>query len=285
MFWNRAFALLLIGFLYGCNAVQTIPVQNLEVSPVGTAVQFFYETQGGKAEGYLIRPKGYGPFPLMVLLHGHSWRRVGARRIIPVAEKFSADLCYASLAISLPGYGMTEVAGNAGNNDRDIITRVVLDGISKVNVLPWVDGTRVMLYGFSRGATFAATLAGKVQGLRSIVLHSGAYDIGRLYRNTPSTWVRRSLNPNGEINPSLFSVLPEVSDWTAPTLILHGAKDQLIPTSQSLLLRDQLATSGKPHRFVIFSNAGHRLPLKGVREEVLSFLNQHIGSACLVNDP
>ncbi|MFQ5902842.1 MAG: alpha/beta hydrolase family protein [Candidatus Binatia bacterium] len=284
MCWKRGFAIFLISLFYGCNTAQTIPVQNLEASPAGTAVQFFYKSQGGNAEGYLIRPKGNGPFPLVVLLHGHSWRREGAKRIIPVAEKFSTNLCYASLAISLPGYGMTKVAGDR-NRDRDIIARVILDGISKVSGLPWVDGTHVMLYGFSRGATFAATLAGKVQGLRSVVLHSGAYDIGRLYRDTSSAWVRRTLNPNGEVKPHLFSVLPEVSGWTAPTLILHGAKDQLVPTSQAFLLRDRLATLGKPHRFVIFPHADHRLPPKGVREEVLSFLNQYIGSACLLNDP
>ncbi len=275
---KRLFLLVLISLFYGCNAVQTIPFQSLETSPPGTVVQFFYESQGGQAEGYLIRPKGDGPFPLMVLLHGHSWRREGASRVIPVGEQFSTELCYASLAISLPGYGMTDIPGH--NDNREIIRRVVVDGISKVRELPWVNPKRVMLYGFSRGAVFAATLAGKVDGLRSVVLHSGAYDIGRLYKDTPSQWVRRSINPNGESNPRLFSVLPEVSNWNAPALILHGGNDQLVPTNQAYLLRDRLRALGKPHRLVLFPDAGHRLPLNGVREEVLSFLTQHVGSAC-----
>ncbi|MBI4489610.1 MAG: alpha/beta fold hydrolase [Deltaproteobacteria bacterium] len=277
MFWKPCLALLLISLFYGCNTVQNVPLQNLEHSPEGTAIQFFYETQGGKAEGYLVRPKGHGPFPLMVLLHGHSWRGDGAERLIPVAEQFSTELCYASLAISLPGYGRTEVSED---NNTDTTMRVLLDGISKVTDLPWVDRNRVMLYGFSRGALFAATLASKIHLLRVVVLHSGAYDLPRLYRDTPSQWVRRSLNPNGETNPSLFSVLPEVPDWNAPTLLLHGGNDQLVPTSQAFLLRERLEASGKAHRFVIFPDAGHRLPLDRVRHEVLSFLSQHVGSAC-----
>ena len=283
LIWKNCIVYVLIGSLYGCSFIQTIPVNSLEASPTGRVVQFLYESQGGMAEGYLIRPIGIGPFPLIVLLHGDSWSREGATRVIPVAEQFSNKLCYASLAISLPGYGKTEVASNG--DTREITTKVVADGISKVRGLPWVDPKRIMLYGFSRGALFAAKLASEISGLTGLVLHSGAYDIDRLYQDTPSNWVRQSINPNGEARPPLFSILPEVSSWPAPALILHGAKDQLIPMNQALLLRDQLRALGKPHRFVIFPDAGHRLPLNEVRDEVLSFLNQNVGSACRVNDP
>jgi dipeptidyl aminopeptidase/acylaminoacyl peptidase len=270
-------ALFLAGLISGCNLVQTTSVQDLHLSSSGTAVQFFYESLGGKVEGYLVRPAGDGPFPLMILLHGHTWMRDGARRLIPVAQLFSSDLCYASLALSLPGYGKTEVAGD---DDKEAATRVLLDGISKASQLPWVDRDRLMLYGFSRGAVFAAALAGKVRGLRGLVLHSGAYDIGRLYKETESAWVRRSISPNGDSDPALFSVLPEVSQWTAPTLILHGARDQIVPVNQAFLLRDQLKTLGKAYHLVLFPDAGHRLPLHGVKEAVLSFLTQQVGTGC-----
>jgi dipeptidyl aminopeptidase/acylaminoacyl peptidase len=275
---RSALAPVLAVFIYGCATLPIISLQELADAPVGGAAQFFYDSEGGRAEGYLIRPRGEGPFPLMVLLHGHSWRGDGATRLLPVAEQLSKELCYASLAISLPGYGMTEVPGD--KDDKETISRVVLDGISTVGKLPWVDRKRMMLYGFSRGAVFAATLAGKVRGLRSVVLHSGAYDLPRLYQETPSPWVRRSLNPNGESNPHLFSIIPEVSAWTAPTLILHGGNDHLVPTNQAYLLRDRLQALRKPFRFAIFPEAGHRLPADGVKEEVLSFLSENVGSAC-----
>lgn len=279
MIWKRFLPLIFVGGLFGC--IQTVPLRNLAASPAGTTIQFFYESQGGKAEAYLIRPEGSGPFPLMVLLHGDSLVRAGAQRVIPVAEQLSRELCYASLAISLPGYGSTEIGGDS---DRNIIAGVVLDGIAQVHELPWID-KGVMLYGFSRGAVFAATLADKIHSLRGVILHSGAYDLTRLYKDTSAQWVRKSLNPNGESNPYLFNILPEVPHWTAPTLILHGGKDQLIPTNQALLLRDRLEALGKPFRFAIFPEAGHRLPADGVKEEVLSFLTQNVGSACRTNGP
>lgn len=280
MIWRRFLPFIFVFILFGC--IRTIPLRNLAGLPVGTAIQFFYESQGGKAEGFLIRPKGSGPFPLIVLLHGDSWLRAGAEKVIPIAEQFSTGLCYASLAISLPGYGMTEIEGE---RDKDIIDGVVLDGITKVSELPWIDSKSVMLYGLSRGAVFAATVVGKIHGLRAVILHSGAYDINRLYQDTSAQWVRRSLNPNGEARPHFFNILPEVSKWTAPTLILHGDDDHLVPTNQAYLLRDRLEALGKPFHVAIFPGAGHRLPMDGVRDEVLSFLSEKVGSACPATGP
>ncbi len=269
--------------IYGCVALPIVTVEEIADTPMGGAAQFFYQTQGGRAEGYLIRPAGDGPFPLVVLLHGHSWSGEGATRLLAAADQFSRELCYSSLAISLPGYGGTEVPGD--KDDKEMINQVVLDGISAVGKLSWVDAKRVTLYGFSRGAVFTATLANKVPGLRGVILHSGAYDLKRLYTDTSAQWVRQSLSPNGDGNPRLFSVLPEVPQWNAPTLILHGGNDQLVPTNQAYLLRDHLAALGKPFRVAIFPEAGHRLPVKEVHDEVVSFLSQNVGSACRTTAP
>lgn len=245
-------------------------------------VQFFYESQGGTVEGFLSRPPKSGRFPLMVLLHGHNWARSGAQQVVPIAEKFSQELCYASLAISLPGYGLTRVAGS--DADSDVVAGVVLDGITKVAQLPWVDRTKIMLYGFSRGASFAAIVTGRIPELRGVILHSGAYDLMRLYLTTSNLWLRRLMNPYGKANPALFNVLADTPNWTAPTLILHGARDEVIPALQATLLRDRLEALGKPHRFVLFPDSGHRLPPTGVKGEVLAFLEKHVGSGCL-SDP
>lgn len=268
----------LLCFIAACNNPPVLSPTLGRDSPA-KSVQFFYESRGGTVEAFFSRPEAEGHFPLMVLLHGHSWFRTGAKQIVPVAEQFSKELCYASLAISLPGYGMTHVPGS--DADAETIAEVILDGIANVKRLHWVDNNRVMLYGFSRGASFAAIVASRIPRLQSIVLHSGAYDITRLYRDTSSPWLRRLLNPNGEARPSLFNAIAVVSDWRAPTLILHGGKDQVIPASQALLLHNQLAALRNPHRFVIFPDSGHRLPPDGVKKEVLSFLKQHVGSGCL----
>lgn len=264
-----------------CNGSPSLSARDFSGSD-GSAVQFFYQSQEGTVEGFLTRPLRDGRFPLMVLLHGHNWARAGAQQVVPIAEQFSRELCYASLAISLPGYGSTQVPGS--DTDGNVIAQVVLDGIAKAAEFPWVDGRNIMLYGFSRGASFAAIVAGRIPDLQSVVLHSGAYDLMRLYHNTPNLWLRRLMNPNGKAAPALFNALAETPNWTAPALILHGGRDKVIPPAQAALLRDRLAALGKPHCFVIFPDADHRLPPTGVKGEVVAFLEKHVGSGCL-SDP
>src|SRR5262247_2802441 len=103
------FAVLSIFFLVACNATTTISIEALRDTPGGGTTRFVFPTSGSNAEAYLTRPAGPGPFPLMILLHGHNLGSVGARSIVPEAEAFASDLCFAGLAVSLPGFGATEV--------------------------------------------------------------------------------------------------------------------------------------------------------------------------------
>ena len=261
--------------LVACNAAKTISIDALVDVPPGITSRFVFPTSGSNAEAYLIRPAGPGPFPLMILLHGHTLGSIGAGSMVQEAEAFASDLCYAGLAVSLPGYGATEVRPGI---DPKITLDVVLDAVSLIKNLPWIDSKRFYLYGFSRGAFFTSMLANRIEGVEGIVLHSGAYDLNRLYQETP--WFRSLLNPGGEQNPKLISILPEVSTWHAPTLVLHGGKDSLISVQQANLLRDSLEAAQKPYRFVLYPDNGHRLPVEDVRKKATAFLEENSGSAC-----
>jgi dipeptidyl aminopeptidase/acylaminoacyl peptidase len=211
----------------------------------------------------------------MILLHGHTLGSLGGETVVPEAEAFASGLCYAGLAVSLPGYGETEVRPGT---DPKITLDVVLDALSLMKNLPWIDSKRFYLYGFSRGAFFTSLLANRIEGIQGMILHSGAYDLKRFYQESP--WFRSLLNPTGEENPKLISILPEVSTWYAPTLVLHGGKDPLVSVQQANLLRESLEAAGKPYRFVLYPNNGHRLPAEDVRKITTAFLEENSGSAC-----
>jgi len=266
--------------LFACNAAKTISIEALVDVPPGVTSHFLFPSSGSNAEAYLTRPTGPGPFPLMILLHGHTLGAIGAKSIVSEAEAFASDLCYAGLAVSLPGYGATEVPPGT---DPKITLNVILDAVSLVEKLPWIESKRFYLYGFSRGAFFTSLLVNRIEGIEGIVLHSGAYDLNRFYQEAP--WVRSLLNPSGEANPKLISILPEVSTWHAPTLVLHGGKDFLVPVQQANLLRDSLEAAKKPYRFVLYPNNGHRLPPEDVRKKATAFLEENSGSACRTSAP
>jgi dipeptidyl aminopeptidase/acylaminoacyl peptidase len=271
-----SFTALCILYLVACNSTKRISIQALRDTSAAVTSRFVFPTSGSNAEAYLTRPAGLGPFPLMILLHGHTFGSIGgAESVVPEAEAFASDLCYAGLAVSLPGYGGTEVPPGL---DPEITLNVVLDGVTLVKKLPWIDSKRLYLYGFSRGAFFSALLANRLEGVEGIVLQSGAYDLNRFYQDT--LWFRAMLNPSGEQNPRLISILPEVSTWYAPTLVLHGEKDLLVSVQQANLLRDSLETAKKPYRFVLYPNNGHRLPLEDVRKKATAFFEETSGSAC-----
>ena len=228
----------------------------------------------------MVRPRGGGPFPLVVLLHGHSLVGRGAGQVLSVAEALANEICFAAFAISLPGYGSTTVPrGSIEKSTR----QVVKDGVAIAEELSWVDSRYLLFYGVSRGATVTAAMLKDVKGVRGVVLYSGAYDLDMLYRDTSSVWVRKLLNPNGDIRPKLVNVLGEGAAWRAPTLILHGSQDTLIPVNQAFLLRDRLKAMGTPHRLVLYPNHGHFLPRASIKEETVNFLKKTAPPACPSN--
>jgi dipeptidyl aminopeptidase/acylaminoacyl peptidase len=272
---NRAFALLSL-VLLGCNSFPVVPYHKLGGLEDRQTVRFFYSSVGGQIEAYIARPRGTGPFPLVILLHGHSLRGRGAEQVLSTAETFAREICFASLAISLPGYGSSEpVQGSTEEATR----QVVKDGIAYARQIRWVDRSQVFFYGVSRGAIVAAAMLNEVEGMTGAVLYSGAYDLGRLYRETPSFWVRKILNPKGDADPKLFNLL-ESAKWRVPTLILHGEQDQIIPVNQARLLSDRLKSVGVYHDLVVYPEHGHFLPRANVRERSVKFLKAFAAPPC-----
>ena len=274
--------LVIIITLSGCANMTTMSVRDLSQIPEASTNGFLFPSADGKVEAYITRPRGPGPFPLMLMLHGHSWVGIGAERLLPAAQFFAGELCYATFALSLPGYGRSEFAGKLS---AETTRQAVLDAVALAKQLPWIDATRVYLYGFSRGAVVATALVNQIDAVKGVVLLAGAYDLPRLYQDTTSIWIRKLLNPDGDAAPKLKNYLPETERWSAPTLILHGTEDGMVPVSQANLLRDQLQSFGKPHRLVLLPDRGHWLRLDEIKQPAVSFFQANGGSACAAGKP
>jgi dipeptidyl aminopeptidase/acylaminoacyl peptidase len=263
--------------LLSCHTARIVSDQEVSSIKEPQTIRFFYPSAGANIEAYMIRPDGDGPFPLVILLHGHSFFGRGADQVLSTARTFARESCFAGLAISLPGYGSSEsINGSVENSTRHVIK----DGIAFARRRDWVDKDHLFLFGVSRGAIVAAAMLNDVEGIDGAVLYAGAYDLGGLYRDTQSFWVRKILNPNGDANPKLLNLLANGAAWTAPTLILHGARDQVIPVNQAKMLADRLQSAGVPHELVIYPDHGHFLPRSSVRERSMDFFKKFAAPAC-----
>lgn len=75
-------------------------------------------------------------------------------------------------------------------------------------------------------------LANQIEGIEGIVLQSGAYDLNLLYQET--WWFRSLLNPTGERNPKLISILPEVSSGTLRPLYCTAERILWFPSNKRI---------------------------------------------------
>ncbi|WP_205944931.1 integrase core domain-containing protein [Pelagibius litoralis] len=120
-------------------------------------------------ELFIATPKGEGPWPAILFVHGHQvGGRPGARvfvkledrpRLATTDEGRLADMAkrgYVAAAVSMPGYG-----GSSGLPDfvGPRTQAAVERAIAHLWDLPSVDRNRIALYGVSRGAVTSAMVA------------------------------------------------------------------------------------------------------------------------------
>ena len=135
----------------------------------------------------VFRPRGEGPFPVVVLSHGsprseHDRRSGGRQRLVAQSERFVA-MGFAVLVPTRRGYGESggawaEAYGRCDNPDyyragletaRDL--RAAIEGVRGE---PWADLRRIVLAGQSAGGFGSVAAASTpLEGLRGVVNFAG----------------------------------------------------------------------------------------------------------------
>jgi dipeptidyl aminopeptidase/acylaminoacyl peptidase len=123
--------------------------------------------------------------------------------------------------------------------------------ISHVRALPYVDGSRVSVYGVSLGGNLALFLASKVPDLHAVVVGAPA-----------PMWFLGVQMPAGGARPDLSTLRanPEIAGANiatiaTPILMLVGTADPLLAIDRTL--HDELASRGKSIRMEIYEHGYH----------------------------
>ena len=220
---------------------------------------------GHPVHGWLVRPDGPGPHPVLLLIHGgpfaqYSWR------VFDEAQVY-ADHGYA-VVMGNPrgssGYGQAHgqaVVGDVGEIcGRDLIA--LLDAALKGDGL---DGDRVGVLGGSHGGFMTAWLAGHhpdrfraavpERGVYAIDSFLGSSDIGWFFSrdlwDEPETWAANS-------------PIAAVPRTTAPTLVIHSEEDWRVPLEQAQRYYVALRQSGVTAELLLFPGEGHEMSRSGL---------------------
>ena len=156
----------------------------------------------------------------------------------------------------------------------------VIRGIQHFLRLPFVDKNKLGIWGISRGATVAASVAIQAPALfKAVILQSGAYDLKSHYDSTPIEGIREIIKKEIGISKSAFikrSPIHKIGKIKAPILILHGKNDERVLVEQAKMLEEKLNQINHSHKTVILDNELHILSKSTRHDYVWPFLNKYL---------
>lgn len=199
---------------------------------------------------------------LLVIVHGGGWSG---------GDKSDFDSYISEFQKRLPHYAFANVnyrlASQQANhfptqeNDINAAIQYLKDKSDEYKI-----STDFVYLGISAGAHLVMLQGYKHNDVvqpKGIVSFFGPVDLQQLYINSDSSIpvvLRTIMNATLEKNPEIFqqsSPINFVSASSAPTLMLHGDKDRIVPVEQAYLLRDKLVESGVMNKLIVYPGQGH----------------------------
>ncbi|HMP75985.1 MAG TPA: alpha/beta fold hydrolase [Kiritimatiellia bacterium] len=248
-----------------------------------TPVTFLSERQ--QVVGMWHRPKGRGPFPVVLFVHGYTGSRVEAHRLFVQQARALASEGIASLRFDCRGSGdsagefheMT-VAGECAD------ARAALRWIRKQ---PSVDRARVGLLGFSMGGMVAAFTLEKERALKTTVLwnpvaHPRERRDARMSPEAVADLRRYGTADNGGwiVGEAFLKELGRLAPLKAvravkqPVLLVAGTNDETVPMHHAADYHRVFTRAGSPCSLHAIKGADHTFASRAWTAEALAVTAQ-----------
>jgi len=230
------------------------------------------QDSGKKVEIYWATPTGSGPWPAVLLIHGHQEqaRNGGEMYVLTGRLGLLARRGYVAVALSQPGYGRSDGPPDyCGPFSQDAAETV----LAWLRGSPFVVPDKIALFGYSRGAIVAGMVATKDPRLAAVILGAGAYDFSTWYP-TPLPGIDGNIRQEAGVSAEAFrarSAIHHVDAIRAPILLLHGAHDERIPLRQAEAFAQRLKSAGRTVTLKVFDSR-HGIPVEDQYREVYPFL-------------
>jgi dipeptidyl aminopeptidase/acylaminoacyl peptidase len=231
------------------------------VSETESPVQRVYikSKDGVYVAAAMRKPAGNGPFPALVYFHGHPGGR-GMEQLVtwsrgdtggPVWERFLQEGFVVVVADYRNVFTFSQVLLPIPT---DAVTYVD-DGIAVVEYvrrLPYVDTSRITLYGVSMGGNLVAHLIGRTQVYKAVLGAPAVMSLlGAVVPEKPA-------DPNDrykDLKIDQARARKNVEAMSCPVLLLVGTADRLLHVNRQL--HDLMVEAGKAIRMEIYENGYH----------------------------
>ncbi len=212
----------------------------------------------GPVEAWFMRPTngGTGPAPLLLFTHGN------AELIDYYADQFAPPRAagYAVLLVEYPGYGRS-----AGPPSEASISTAVLAAYDWAKGEEGIDPKRIIPYGRSLGGGAACILAAN-RPVAALILESSFTSV--------RAFGRRFAVP-GFLIRDPFDNLAALRSYRGPLLVLHGARDEIVPVDHGR----QLAAAVPGAEFELLPCGHNDCPRSW--ERILRFLSEKVAATAL----
>jgi acetyl esterase/lipase len=259
-----------------------------------TALRNVVYVSGGHARQKLdlfLPPKPASPAPLLVWIHGGAWKE-GSKENCPAVGMVAKGWAVASLNYRLSQHAPFP----AQIEDCKAALRFLRARAADYHI----DKDRVAVWGASAGGHLAVLLG--------VTANTREFDVGEHLGESsrvscvinwfgPADFLHwggpdgRSPNHDEVVVKLLGGPLPEKRElarkaspitWvnadSAPTLIMHGDQDRLVPVDQSKSLAAAFKAAGVPHILKVYPGHGHGGPRfhdDAARELMIAFVEKH----------
>ena len=236
-----------------------------------------------KIEFFWMKPEGEGPFPMVVLLHGHqSPERPGGGMFTFGELQMFVKQGWVAVAVSQPGYGGSNGPPDfCGPYSQDAVHETLRYFRSK----SWIKPERIAISGASRGAILAAMVATQEKNLAGLILTVGAYDLKESYGLWKVISSSRALaeafeNEAGTSDDAFESrsALSHIADLRTPALIIASGFDNPGSQRQAGVLTQKLKAQGTPAELVDFPDEAHQIPFEKREFVIMKFLKERLAN-------
>jgi dipeptidyl aminopeptidase/acylaminoacyl peptidase len=125
----------------------------------------------------------------------------------------------------------------------------------------------------------ASLLAVRLADVRAAVFGAGIYDFRKAHDEVKIEGIRRNMESETGMTDEAVrqrSSILQMKNLKCPVLILHGDRDENVPVSQALLLRDKLTEIGKEFELKLFHGRPHSIGSQDVTASTLDFFKRKL---------